>query len=180
MRHVDQLDRPVDLLSRITEKERAVLDLVLQHKVTKEIARELGVAPNTVDMRLRSAREKLGTSDRNSTARAYRGLLTACGKTTCGPAVVAEVDILDLGGGRDRREEATFVLQDAGWIDRPAPWDLKVEPAHGPEAFADNLGAWPRIALVVGLAALIAITVLATFAIADALARTNLPGFLTQ
>ncbi|MET0179445.1 MAG: LuxR C-terminal-related transcriptional regulator, partial [Novosphingobium sp.] len=48
--------RQQEPLGQLTAKERAVLDLVLQHKPTKEIARELQLAPNTVDMRLRSAR----------------------------------------------------------------------------------------------------------------------------
>lgn len=170
---------PSELLGQLTEKERAVLDLVLQHKPTKQIARELGVAPNTVDMRLRSAREKLGAPDRNSAARAYTNLLTTCGKTTCGSPVMEVPDFLPITEATDREEAASFVLQDAGWIDRPAPWDTMVELPTGLEALSDRLGGWARIALVIGLAALLAMTVLATFAIAHSLSQVELPGFLT-
>jgi DNA-binding CsgD family transcriptional regulator len=167
-------------LGQLTAKERAVLDLVLQHKPTKEIARELQLAPNTVDMRLRSAREKLGTRDRNATARAYASLLQACGKTTCGSTVVEEPGALPVSDPWERRDEATFVLHDAAtWIDRAAPWDTAVQPTRSLEAFGDDLGAWARIALVFGLAALLAVTVLATFAIAESLSQVELPGFLT-
>jgi DNA-binding CsgD family transcriptional regulator len=176
---VNQHGNDSELLEQLTEKERAVLDLVLQHKPTKQIARELGVAPNTVDMRLRSAREKLGTPDRNSAARAYTNLLTACGKTTCGFSVMDELDPLPLTEATDRKEAATFVLQDAGWIDRPAPWDTMIAPTSGLEALGDRLGGWARVALVIGLAALLAMTVLAIFAIAESLAQVELPGFLT-
>jgi hypothetical protein len=41
---------------------------------SKEIARDLGVAPNTVEKRLLRVRDKLGTIDRNSTARLYADL----------------------------------------------------------------------------------------------------------
>lgn len=176
---MEQQGKAREMLDRLTEKERAVLDLVLQHMPTKEIARELGLAPNTVDMRLRSAREKLGTTDRNATARVYTGLLEACGKTTCGPAVMVEPSQPAVTEVRDRRNEATFVLQDAGWIDRTAPWDLRVEPVRDLEVLGESLGTWARIALVFGLAALLAVIVLATFAIADTLARIEMPSFLT-
>ena len=175
----DQQDRALELFERLTDRERAVLDCVLEHKTTKEIARDLGVSPNTVDQRLRSARQKLGTSDRNATARAYAGLLSLCGKTTCGSPVVFELSSAEQAPSQARREEATFVLHDAGWFDRPAPWDTKVEQTIGLEAFGDSLGVWKRVALVVGLAALVALIVLATFAIAQSLSSLELPGFLT-
>jgi DNA-binding CsgD family transcriptional regulator len=178
-----RVNKPASELNRLgqlTEKERAVLDLVLEHKPTKEIARELGLAPNTVDMRLRSAREKLGTTDRNATARAYNSLLNACGKTTCGSMVMEEAAQDALPDPWEHRDETTLVFQDAAtWIDRQAPWDTKVEPHRSLEAFSDDLGAWARIAMVFGLAALLAITVLATFAIAESLSQVELPGFLT-
>jgi DNA-binding CsgD family transcriptional regulator len=171
--------REPELLEQLTEKERQVLDLVIQHKPTKQIARELGVAPNTVDMRLRSAREKLGTPDRNAAARAYTSLLAACGKPTCGFPVMDEIEDVTLTEVTDRKEAATFVLQDVGWIDRPAPWNTMIEPTSGLEALGDRLGGVARLALVIGLAALLALTVLATFAIAEALSQVELPSFLT-
>src|SRR5215207_3105962 len=127
---VDQHRTASDLLDRLTPKERAVLDLVLHHRPTKEIARELGLAPNTVDMRLRSAREKLGTTDRNGTARVYLSLLATCGKTTCGPEVLAAVGAPPINEPQENGERGTFVLEDAGWIDRPAPWDTMAEQAR--------------------------------------------------
>jgi DNA-binding CsgD family transcriptional regulator len=176
---VNQEARDSGLLDQLTVKEREVLDLVLQHKPSKQIARELGLAPNTIDMRLRSAREKLGTTDRNATARAYSMLLAACGKTTCGFSVMDDFPALPLTGARDRKEDATFVLQDAGFFNGQAPWDTRISPIGGLEALGDRFGAWTRIALVIGLAALLAMTVLAVFAIAESLSHVELPGFLT-
>ena len=36
-------------LAGLTAKQREVLDLLIEHKTSKEIARELGISPHTVD-----------------------------------------------------------------------------------------------------------------------------------
>lgn len=59
---------------RLTEKQRACLDLLLEHKTSKEIARRLDISKHTVDQRLAAARDTLGTADRNDTAVVYRQL----------------------------------------------------------------------------------------------------------
>ena len=61
-------------LDDLTAKEVEVLELLAQHMTTKEIARALEVAPNTVEKRLLRVRDKWHTPDRNSTARLYREL----------------------------------------------------------------------------------------------------------
>jgi DNA-binding CsgD family transcriptional regulator len=70
------------LLAELTCKQRQVLDLLLEHKTSKEIARELGISPHTVDQRVQFAREKLGTRTRGEAAVAYRRLLETCGQLT--------------------------------------------------------------------------------------------------
>ena len=75
---------PAEVLSDLTEKQIEVLDLLLQHKTTKQIARELAIAPNTVDARIATVRDKWGTVDRKATARVYAHLLETCEKPTCG------------------------------------------------------------------------------------------------
>jgi DNA-binding CsgD family transcriptional regulator len=47
---------------RLSEGQKACLRLVLAHHEIKEIARELGVAPDTVKQRLQAARRLLGVS----------------------------------------------------------------------------------------------------------------------
>lgn len=59
----------------LTEKQRAVLDLLIQHKTSKEISRALGISPHTVDQRIMLARAKLNVSSRSEVAQAYRRLL---------------------------------------------------------------------------------------------------------
>lgn len=64
-------------LDALTAKQREVLDLLIQHKTSKEISRILGISPYTVDQRILLARGKLGVSSRNEVAQAYRLLLEA-------------------------------------------------------------------------------------------------------
>jgi DNA-binding CsgD family transcriptional regulator len=54
----------------LTEAERDCLRLVFQHMTSKDIARQLGVSPHTVDMRLRQAIRKLEVTNRIEAARA--------------------------------------------------------------------------------------------------------------
>lgn len=56
-------------LARLTELERAYLRLVLKAMTSKEIAREYGKQPGTVDKAMKSAMAKLGTSSRVAAAR---------------------------------------------------------------------------------------------------------------
>lgn len=54
----------------LTDAERDCLRLVYQHMTSKDIARQLGVSPHTVDMRLRQAIRKLEVTSRVEAARA--------------------------------------------------------------------------------------------------------------
>jgi DNA-binding CsgD family transcriptional regulator len=158
------------VLARLSSKEREVLDRVLQHKPTKEIARELAIAPNTVDMRLRSARTKLLTRDRNETARAYQHLLGTCGKTTCGSPVMAAMQPWPLSPQPEPDPGATFVLEDSAGFALPAPW---VEVSHGerfPEVLDRRFGRAWRIAAIPVVALVIALLALALLAIAETMA----------
>jgi DNA-binding CsgD family transcriptional regulator len=58
---------PIELL---TAGQKACLRLVMQHFSSKEIARELGISPHTVDMRIKRANAALGLCTRFESARA--------------------------------------------------------------------------------------------------------------
>lgn len=61
----------------LTEAQRACLRRVFQHMTSKDIARELGISPHTVDQRLRVAARALGVAGRVEAARLlahYEGL----------------------------------------------------------------------------------------------------------
>lgn len=67
----ESIDDSVHLWTRLTEKQRDCLDLLLEHKTSKEIARILDISKDTVDQRLKSARDILGTRNRAETAVRY-------------------------------------------------------------------------------------------------------------
>lgn len=70
---------------RLTEKQRACLDRVLDHKTSKQIALELGIAKPTVDQRITAARVILGATDRDDAARRYGHLKNIYDRITCDP-----------------------------------------------------------------------------------------------
>lgn len=63
------------ILASLTDKQRAVLDLLIEHKTSKEISRILGISHHTVDQRIMLARAKLGVATRGEVAQAYRRLV---------------------------------------------------------------------------------------------------------
>ncbi|WP_298191418.1 helix-turn-helix transcriptional regulator [Novosphingobium sp.] len=74
---VDSADRRA-ILTSLTDKQRAVLDLLIEHRTSKEISRILGISHHTVDQRIMLARAKLGVATRGEVAQAYRRLLAEC------------------------------------------------------------------------------------------------------
>ncbi len=156
-----------ELLDALTPKERAALDLLVQHHTTKDIARQLGVAPNTVDMRLRNAREKLGATDRYDVARLYRDLLQTCGKTTCEFSVMSRSKPAEVAASAELRN-ARFTLRDASSFPLPAPWENS-QPKELPEVLDLRFGKVWRIAAIPLGALSIALLALALIAIAEQL-----------
>jgi DNA-binding CsgD family transcriptional regulator len=156
------------LLDCLTPKEREVLDKVAEHHTTKEIARDLALAPNTVDMRLRSARTKLGARDRNDLSRIYLGLLETCGKTTCGFSVMSSTADTPLPAAPEPSRSAQFVFHDAGALPRSAPWETFEQEAF-PEELDRRFGRWWRGAAIVAGALALAVLALILLSIASGL-----------
>jgi DNA-binding CsgD family transcriptional regulator len=72
----------LERFERLTAKQRDCLDLVLERKTSKEIARILDVSKPTVDQRLTSARVILDQPDRDRAALAYARLLSTYDRAT--------------------------------------------------------------------------------------------------
>lgn len=68
--HRDQDHAPVpdSLRAKLTARERAVLRLIVEGLINKEIARNLGVSPNTVKNHVASITHKMGVADRTQAA----------------------------------------------------------------------------------------------------------------
>ena len=127
-----------------------MLDLVVAHKTTKEVARDLAIAPNTVDQRLKAARQKVAARDRNDLARKYLALLASCGKTTCGLPVIAEPHLASPPAAPESPPQSRFTLHDAGSFPLPAPWETVAE-AGLPEMLDRRFGKlWRIMAIPLG------------------------------
>lgn len=89
-------DSRFDGLSALTEKQRAVLDLLIEHKTSKEISRLLGISHHTVDQRIMLARAKLGVASRSEVAQAYRRLVGNSYLNSSADATIYERSVYDF------------------------------------------------------------------------------------
>jgi DNA-binding CsgD family transcriptional regulator len=71
-----------EAVTRLTAKQREVLDLLVDHKTSKEIAQTLNISPHTVDQRIQFAKRHLGASSRADLARIYRQSRVMSERTT--------------------------------------------------------------------------------------------------
>lgn len=138
-------------LAVLTAKQREVLDLLVQHKTSKEIARELGISPHTVDQRIQFAKSKLGAATRGELAQEYRRLCAICEAMTYENSRIApqpeHVEISPLDGGESNAPN-------------PAPADAISETGPGgeeevrvvPEMFEGPFGNLMRIGAILMMA----------------------------
>ncbi len=71
-----------ELLWSLSDKQRQVLDLLIQYKTSKEIAIIIGISHHTVDQHIHASKIKLGALHRNELARFYRQLVSMCQQAT--------------------------------------------------------------------------------------------------
>ncbi|MCJ2178120.1 LuxR C-terminal-related transcriptional regulator [Novosphingobium album (ex Hu et al. 2023)] len=165
-------DHPSGQLENLTPKQIEVLDLLIMHRTTKEIARELSIAPNTVDQRINAVRDKWGTTNRKDTARRYAQLLEQCGKTTCGFSRVDPLDEHGEGRERDLPVDPFFVLSDTLATRRHQDWHENTDSRPvGLEALDARFGRAGRVGAVFLLALVMALILVSSLAIAEVLGR---------
>lgn len=148
------------ILTSLTDKQRAVLDLLIEHKTSKEISRILGISHHTVDQRIMLARAKLGVATRGEVAQAYRRLVAT-------PATVAAIyertvyDFSDVAPPLDALQEA--MREDkVEWLESPPgrkdamakvavqSGEALAEPYHHvlPEMFDGPYGTYIRLGTI--------------------------------
>lgn len=152
------------ILTALTDKQRAVLDLLIEHKTSKEISRILGISHHTVDQRIMLARAKLGVATRAEVAQAYRRLVAS-------PASVSAIsertvydfsDVAPLADvQQDRRQEDRTDWSKSPPSRRDAPQravyrsdEALVEPYHHvlPEMFDGPYGTLLRLGTIAAFA----------------------------
>ncbi len=166
-----------------TEKQCRVLDLLIENKTSKEIARTLGISPYTVDQRISLARGRLGVSSRNELAARYRAMRRAVGgphsdvaSTVSGrqseesPQVrVAQAPAANAAGSieevRAEQERHDYAPTGPERAKISCPTGDELDYRVGPEVFEGASGGLWRIGAIVVTALLIVMTVLGLFAI---------------
>ncbi|MGH6632876.1 MAG: LuxR C-terminal-related transcriptional regulator [Sphingopyxis sp.] len=76
--------------ARLTDKQRVCLDLLLERKTSKMIARDLDISKQAVDLRLTAARDILGASGRDETAIIYARLKRTYDQIPCDPIILPQ------------------------------------------------------------------------------------------
>lgn len=137
-------------LNRLTEKQRECLRLVYAHLSSKEIAKQLGVEPGTVDQYIKAAMRTLGVGERRAAARMLAEHESA------GSAAPAALRLQDEQSPFDaalpRRREPMLPLPIEG-----------LRPTH--------VGWGKRLVWIVLIAAVVALVFLAMLATSEAFER---------
>ena len=134
-------------LGGLTDKQREVLDLLIEHKTSKEIARVLAISPHTVDQRIQFAKDKLGVETRNEVAAVYRRLREIYGRVTYGDLRIARYGTAPHGA--------------PGTTDRPAePQGAEAGRSAVQGWFDGRHGTLLRLVAIVGIAVLLMLLVL--------------------
>ena len=157
-------DYSQESLDDLTPKQRETLDLLLEHKTSKEIARALGISPHTVDQRIDFAKRKLDVQSRGDLAQRYRELVSIYEPMTYEDSRMVRAAIPMEDEGQD--EASDYVLQfPPEWTEkRSAP--EKDEPYRiVPEIFDGPHGTWVRIGVILALAFAMMLLILGGLAI---------------
>ncbi|MFM5916464.1 MAG: helix-turn-helix transcriptional regulator [Novosphingobium sp.] len=161
-------DAEHDALAALSEKQRAALDLLSKHMTSKQISRELGISPHTVDQRIESAKKKLGAATRGELALKYRALVRLCHQVTYEESHIAE----DHGyheTGIGTEPELLLIQRGGGADDKHAPNWIDPELRVLPKLFEGRLGILARLGAIAAIAFLIVASVLGGIAIYEQL-----------
>lgn len=163
-------------LADFTAKQREVLDLLIQHKTSKEISRILGISPHTVDQRIMLARTKLNVATRGEVAQVYRLLVDTYERSIYEESYVASAS----DQGHETPQEYEVDQQDVV-NDQDVPNGMEAERTSGvmqavnysvlPEAFDGPYGTLVRLGFIAGIAVFLIVAVLGGLSMYSELAR---------
>lgn len=162
MKH-SRIEFDIDALNTLTHKQREVLDLLLEHKTSKEIAQALEISPYTVDQRISGAKKKLVCSSRSALANRYRQLTQIYDQTAYEESRVSDLSDVPQVSQQDERVD----VLEPDRID-PDPQEAQSQSYRlVPELFDGRYGRLIRVGAILVLAAallIVALGGLATFA----------------
>ena len=161
-------------LAGLTAKQREVLDLLIEHKTSKEIARELGISPHTVDQRIQFAKEKLGAASRSEVALLYRRLVEICGQLTYQDSrIAASAAVAHSGPGTQAGSLSVLRRRERAYPDQPR--ETEADYPVVPELFEGRYGTLIRLGAIIAIAVFLVILVLGGLAIFSQLSELMAP-----
>lgn len=174
-----------DRIERLTDKQRECLRLVYRHMETKEIARVLGLSPDGVTQRIKTAMKTLGVDRRRDAARI---LAEAEGPTAYPPHVYPPRDIaiasdpvmFEPSTDRGRQESGfsgrAMMEQQAAFTPLPPAWPRSYQvplPWWGNRP--QDLNWLRRLGWIIGIMLVIALVFGTFLAGLEALSRMSHP-----
>jgi DNA-binding CsgD family transcriptional regulator len=155
-----------EAVARLTAKQREVLDLLMDHKTSKEIALELNISPHTVDQRIQFAKRQLGVSSRADLARIYRQSKDMSDQTTYENSPISLIANFPQQLSQD---EASAL--DPVWSELKAGPEGKTASRIVPELFVGAKGKVFRLVAIMMVALLTILLALGGVAIYSSLAE---------
>ncbi len=154
---------------RLTDKQRDCLDLLLERKTSKQIARLLDISKPTVDQRITAARTILGAVNRDEAALIYARLKTVYDRSIYDPMQLPQPPRLVPSDFSDGDPETAFTLSDSRSprIEDEQGYRKNFPPPGG--LWGHDLGSYQRIAIMVAMLIATVIVLLAGLGIAQAL-----------
>lgn len=156
-------------LGDLTQKQRQVLDLLIQHKTSKEIGRRLSISPHTVDQRIQFAKEKLGARTRSEVAVVYRRLLETCQQLTYEESGIATAGLVfdGVGGPQGSLPVPSLRQRFRSRLNDGPEADFQVVP----ELFDGRYGTLIRLGAIFAIAVSLVLVVLGGLAIFNQLSE---------
>ena len=157
--------------SRLTRKQRDCLDLLVERKTSKEIARILGISKPTADQRITAARIILGASNRDEAAVIYARLKQLYDRVTYDPIQLPPPPTLVASDFPDGDPNPVLKLSDGVAT-------IFTAESGSTEMFRPFRDGWrhdhsiqARVLIMVGILAALVIIVFLGLGIAEALKR---------
>ncbi|MGN6498594.1 MAG: sigma factor-like helix-turn-helix DNA-binding protein [Tsuneonella sp.] len=150
----------------LTDRQRAVLELIDRRMPLKTVAAELGISESRVNQHVRALKEAYGVASLKGLVEAWRAEppQASASDDPCRKPAWRNSDLPQApiaGETRDRVAPGEFVLADAAPFAIEAPWLGQYEPRVVPGVLDGDHAVLIRLAVIVGLAfGMIAVLVL--------------------
>lgn len=148
--------------ARLTDKQRACLDLLLERQTSKQIARALNISKPTVDQRLTAARAVLGVATRDEAALIYARLKLTYDRIPYDPVQVPPASAKMAVTAKDDVPADALVLSDSAMTSHGTPFRMIWRHDHDLKT---------RMLIMAVMLVVAAILILAGLGIAEALTR---------